>query len=540
MPWTGYGPVPPPLPIRLGRGGGAGPGPRASSPGPPGGCGRRAPRPAPACTHELRWRKKKNAIQRGFVKWLVQDLHSNTQMGSSPTQVFYGLQAALTIFAYIFVRLTGGGDLYDHVRTMSVATRPSWAPSQMLLVLHRKHIFYALCYGSPVAFLVAAAFYDVFAVRFMLAGVASLQALAETAVTGWHKDHAMVYNVFALVLLSEEHAQGFALGVCVHFIASSGWAKLCIGGWNWVHPETMRAYLRTYSKYSLQEGGPAIPALNRMMRRHDTCLVAISVVTLFIECLCPLALLMPPGILRIGFALSMIALHLGIFFVQSTWIGILFLPCTATYYLGFASDLPLGSSGWWVAVAVCMVSLATVCATRRPLPENWPLSPFALFRFSFKQWNLLEQHFVLGRTRLVLSTDLECNPVGLPIRKRGIRGGRDKLVSVHVYDGWYLCIDETVHHHAFVEILDFEAMAGRRHQADADWASDFISKTEAWLQSKQQLIELSTGRPLLRAHFVELDSSGFVGRVLASSSSSSGGGSGGGGGGGGGGGAERG
>ena len=43
----------PSLPIR--RGGGAGPGPRASSSGLPGGCGRRAPRPAPACTYELRW-----------------------------------------------------------------------------------------------------------------------------------------------------------------------------------------------------------------------------------------------------------------------------------------------------------------------------------------------------------------------------------------------------------------------------------------------------------------------------------------------------
>ena len=40
-----------------------------------------------------------------------------------------------------------------------------------------------------------------------------------------HRDYAMCYSTWALLLLPDPLARGVALGVCVHFIASSGFAK---------------------------------------------------------------------------------------------------------------------------------------------------------------------------------------------------------------------------------------------------------------------------------------------------------------------------
>ena len=47
----------------------------------------------------------------------------------------------------------------------------------------------------------------------------------------------------------------------------------------------------------------------------------------------------------------------------------------------------------------------------RLTPEEWPLTPFALFAWSGAQWEALFRNLVDGRVRLVLSTTAT-SPVG--------------------------------------------------------------------------------------------------------------------------------
>ena len=40
--------------------------------------------------------------------------------------------------------------------------------------------------------------------------------------------------------------EGAALGVCIHFIGSSGMSKLLVGGARWAAPGTLRAVIQEY------------------------------------------------------------------------------------------------------------------------------------------------------------------------------------------------------------------------------------------------------------------------------------------------------
>ena len=121
-------------------------------------------------------------------------------------------------------------------------------------------------------------------------------------------------------------ASGVALGVCVHFIASSGFAKLHVAGRgrggllaglkSWPAPGTMRSILRQYATLSFAEGAPLSRRLNAFLRRHDALLVLLSASTLVFECAAvPAALLLPAAPRRLLIVVSC-ALHAGIALAQ--------------------------------------------------------------------------------------------------------------------------------------------------------------------------------------------------------------------------------
>ena len=119
--------------------------------------------------------------------------------------------------------------------------------------------------------------------------------------------------------------------------------------------------------------------------------------TLAFECIAVPASLFMPTSLRWTMVAAAVALHVGIAIFQSAIVGVAFLPNIAPYVFGFmgcancANDVARVAQqswtdegvAWCSALAVCVASAGTVALRGgRLLPEDWPVSPFALFPWS--------------------------------------------------------------------------------------------------------------------------------------------------------------
>jgi hypothetical protein len=297
---------------------------------------------------------------------------------------------------------------------------------------------------------------------------------------------------------------------------NEGFAKLAVGGWGgWTHPDTMRGVLQTYGRYSVANSGPCSHWLNQFACQHDALLVLISVGTLFFECVVVVGALLIPPEFRVVMVVASVGLHCGIAAMQSLVIGFAFLPNVAGYWLGFAgSQTTVFSPAWWAATAVVMTSLGALALRRGvPLPEDWPLSPIALFAWSHTQWRALFDRFAEGKTRLVLCADGDaCQPGAKVVGKFGTSasGGVGECPTVPmvprgangcVYDGWEQCVGETL---VFSSILRAVQQEGERMASPAWDATSFIGAVNAWLRSDRPLEEVYSGRPVIRAFYVEV------------------------------------
>jgi hypothetical protein len=258
-------------------------------------------------------------------------------------------------------------------------------------------------------------------------------------------------------------------------------------------------------------------------------LVLISLGTLFFECLVTIASLFLPPRLRVVMVVASVGLHMGIAAMQSLVIGCAFLPNIAGYWLGFAGmGTDLFTPAWWVAVSIVMASVGTLVIRKGvPVPEDWPVSPIALFAWSHRQWESLFARFAEGKTRIVLCTDGEkCLPGTLVLSKWGTSaaGGVGECPSVEifprgktgcVYDGWEQCIGETL---VFPPVLKAVLQEGSKMNAPEWNAGDFVAALNVWFQTDMPLVEIHTGRPVTRAFYVEVKERTegvVVARVLA-------------------------
>ena len=495
---------------------------------------------------------------------------------------FYPLAGAAMLV--VTALLSSGDKFHDFHRralTVKVATRPSWLPSAVLVFVHtRPWLYLAICHGAPVLLLVASltgatAFQSV---RICLALCLSVYGLVESSVTGSHRDFANVYCAWCLALLDPQgaYAKACALGICVHFVHSSGVAKAIIAGpaaWA-LDGDCLGGILRHYGKLSLSEGGPGLMPLNRFLAektaRGRILSATLATATLLFECaIVPLALALPAR-LRCHLPVHMVLLHVGIGLAQSAGIGLAFLPNIAAYVLGMGSVLhvsqleeeggdPVAQAApifayclgkfkceYWVllpapwVVAGCL-GLATplyYLLRGRILPENWPLSPFALFAWSGPQWHELFRRFADGDTRLVLVTGTspaddtgtvapDKHPlVGcIPIPKFGVGGewgGSDGLKQRQVttttdsdaecFDAWDVLLGETLVHAQIVEAL-FAAggtgFGGQPGPSSPPWdAALFCRLVSTWLVRCRRLVALDSGLALQRCYFVRVNKTG--------------------------------
>jgi hypothetical protein len=270
-------------------------------------------------------------------------------LAMTPAAMFYATSSISMLGIWGGFTLMVGNDFHARGSTASVATCPSWLPHWMVLTLLQKQVYLVVCHSAPVMLALSAMAPDIRWLRFCTAACVAVYSLAETSVTHSHRDYSGLYSAVSLAVLPDKYAEAVALGVCVHFIASSGWAKVLVGGLSgWLSPGTLRSVIQCYGKYSLGEAGPAIPAMNRLVASSDVLLTSLSAKTLLFECILVPASLFLPSHLRVYMIVASVALHFGIAAVQSGLVGLAFVPNIATYILGFGADLPVGSPPWLV------------------------------------------------------------------------------------------------------------------------------------------------------------------------------------------------
>jgi len=412
-----------------------------------------------------------------------------------------------------------------------------------------------LCHGAPLLLGAVACFglHESQAWRLIAAAILSLYALSESAVTNSHRDFANVYCAWALALLPPGPApKAAALGICVHFIASSGLAKLRVAGLAaWCRPDTLGGVMKTYGSLSIGDGGPGSAALNRFLVGHPPIVSLLATSTMVFEvCVVPGALALPRALQPLLTALS-VGLHLGIAASQSLGIGLAFMPNLAAYSLGFGSILDASyaghcatgdplmhpedkSSSLWIAVAVASLGLVPPAITGNLWAESWPCSPFALFAWSGPQWDFLFENFVRGNTRLVMT--LAGLEKGALVGRRIIEKYTDKneraattasnnqsrsssvSASPCVYDAWEQCLGETIIHNAILPatlklfarngVGDLSGVRKKERQTQkqlkaAAWSS-FVSAVQTWLVAEERLMEVGTSLPMARCSFVRI------------------------------------
>ena len=212
---------------------------------------------------------------------------------------FYASQLASLLVWSGLVRVMTGRHLHA-LCAGAVLTRPPWLPARWLLLLdnHRGSVFAAL----PVVLAAAAVWPSSWPVRLTAAVAVSLYHLLESCGTNRHGEYPLLYNAVGM-LLPADCAHAFALGVAIHFVLSSGVAKLQCGGRAWLEEGTMRVYLDVYRSSS--SGPPLSRALSRWLSRRAWATRAIARATLLLECVVvPAALLLPPVRVRVGLGLG--------------------------------------------------------------------------------------------------------------------------------------------------------------------------------------------------------------------------------------------
>jgi len=159
-------------------------------------------------------------------------------------------------------------------------------------------------------------------------------------------------------------------------------------------------------------------------------------------------------------------------------------------------------------VALVAASASPLALRGQLVAEDWPLTPFALFAWSGRQWGPLFLNLVEGRVRLVLSP-VASSPVGCLVLRKAGHGQSPSAAAAAtaavVYDGWEQALGETLVFNETLRGLDFGAL--RRSSAPAhalSWAPRLAAAVEGWLR-QERLVLAASGVVLRHAFVVELE-----------------------------------
>ena len=446
--------------------------------------------------------------------------------GGHPAAAFYRWQfVASAAWWLLLLRLTGR-HLYDMPALRgSVVTRPTWLPAATLLALHawRREVFVAVLLAECALGVDVLGCTALAGCRVAAACVVTCYHLLETSATHRHGEYPLLYNAWAMCIPHPAYAAAASLGIAVHFIFSSGVAKLHVGGWRWGAPSTMRLYLDVY--HGSRSAGPISRTLNRWIARRAWATAGIGLGTLVLECaVIPLVALVAPAEHRGLAAALMVGMHVGIALAMSGLVGVAFFTTLPSYLVGFgfaAGGVPPAAGGpaWWLAAAVALGPTAGHVLLRRGrgagadlLPEHWPLSPVALFMWNGAQARALAENLMTGATRVVMCTEEAAaggaaGLAGMPVVHHGAVTPHVKARAPGgvVHDVVLRAVGFTILHG------ELQAAAPRSGAVPEDWdVARFVRRLQRFLRDSGRLVEARTGHPLRRAFFVRVDPSTLV------------------------------
>ena len=146
-------------------------------------------------------------------------------------------------------------------------------------------------------------------IRCVFALATSVYHLVESSASSRHGEYPWLYISWAW-LLPDAWAHAASFGVMVHFVLSSGIAKVIIGGAGWLDARTLKTYLDVYRPS--KSSPPLSRRVSQEIAARTWMLQLIGAGTILLECLLiPACLLLPPTYRPLG-ALAMIGMHFGI------------------------------------------------------------------------------------------------------------------------------------------------------------------------------------------------------------------------------------
>lgn len=319
-------------------------------------------------------------------------------------------------------------------------------------------------------------------------------------------------------LFHESYAHAIAHGVVVHFVLSTGIAKLTVGGLGWMLPDTMMTYLSIYGGSSTS--GPLLKRLNRWLLQNSVACSLFSINAIVLEVfLVPATLFVPSPYRPVGLYL-MLAMHLGIASAMSLKVGLAFLTTIPCYVYGFTTHTEFGSVAHFLSILVGLgPTIFTILFRGSLLPEDWPSCPLALFMFNGKQANVISSVLMTGDTRVVLCTNpvVEDNDlIGKPVLHHGaisLSADSAGVVGIaSVYDVVLRVIGFTLLQGDLVSAIPSTSWpcveTCLEHEAEVQtygWhVSWFLIVLERWLKTNR-MIEKTSGLPLSKAYFVKID-----------------------------------
>lgn len=452
-------------------------------------------------------------------------------LAGDPARWFYGCQAAMLIGQYVFAWLTGLGNMYSLVFNLHLATRPAWMPHSWVKTLADKRVLATCLYTTPLLLVLCAIYPQIHTLRIVLAIVAFDSVWGFNARSNWHKDYCMFYNICIFAFVPEYYQQACSLGVCIHFIVSTGSSKWHISKGDWFTPGSCRAVFSQYQEYTWKDGAPAWPALSRCVTASDACMLLSAIFTMTLECFhAPAVAFYPNEYMKLAFFATLIMMHVGIFFIHSGLITVMYFNNAPSYVaallVGSVSVNTPGVEGfdagpYLVGVAIGLFSVYHLLLRGKLLDENFPSSPFALFSWAGWQWSGLCATFWKGKTRLVMSTkdESETSPLGRRCREMSLHGnGHEEFpIGAEEFYSLYLsgAYDEAYVLRGCYESFNWPSFDFSKKDFSAFFDPEgFTCRMSAWLKAEKRLFECHSGKPLQSAWFVEVDDNDIITKVL--------------------------
>ena len=387
---------------------------------------------------------------------------------------------------WVFLKVFTRRWVWDIVASRSaVTTRPSWMSSEFIARLHkcrREALFVAL----PVAIAGAALVPSSRLLRILAALLFSLYHVIETSSTSRHGVQYVVLHSMWAFVFPDPFGSAICYGACIHFILSTGLAKMLVGGRAWASSECMRVYLEAYGASSSVP--PLSPTLNKWIRRQPAVTKMIAVVTLALELvIVPGTLLIPHAFRPIASA-ALLCMHLGITIVMSSFVGAVFITSFPAYIVGFSCRAPILSVPWCLATGVGLLpSLFVLVRGGQLVEENWPVSPCALFMWNGKQASQITRLAMGAEMRMVLFSRVNSPKQLLKIpfmslTSNILQKGDMPSRSAHAYD-------------ALLRVVGYTLARGGIERAfgDSPWDEQkLVDAIASWLESERRLIELES------------------------------------------------